>query len=660
MVSQFAQVPSRAHNQMDSLDNRSQASQYGQQSFYGNMHQPSYLSSSVERQYPSTRQAQAAQQYLVSDEDRVNALLSTSSSTDNLHALDHNMSDATRIKTDVDWYSSPYYQQDLFKQYQPDAQNLPAHEDQLRQTSYQTGTAVPSSEYDEREGASFAFQPFADEDFSMDTDYMYGEDEYDGQKDLNRHVSQEELRQDERYEQLRHALEASSQSQVFHGNQLPSYKDDALCHPAQEQVYQPKVSPNIDHFQAPSVFQEDLKPVTGICLSAWLAESVWNLCYFPFEPTLRKGEIHTDGFLARHNHGQQWSGYSSPGSFSVLEVNDRASSTPAQINPFGLAYHPSGDFVEFIRRTLGQTLLCPTSIMLSLWYIRRLAIHSGGGDDGMKLRQMLRRASVDVYGRGGEGAVQRVLTLGLACSNKWLSDNTFTNRSWSDVTQLPLSELNTLELFALGPLKFDLSLDVSEWEDWLHDVEKSLTPFSADVYSVASAINSMHIALFESRVRFQQEISDRREAPLQRAYSFTMTPQPLMPMTLPPLSTVINRNLSAYPDYGADLSVYGLTSTYGYKSDAQVSDVRSYGESYAVPPSAASLAPPQMASSRAYGGAVQGQASAFFQNGARQPRQDKPYRANISYGQSGSICHQPNYFTNLASRHQPRLMSVVA
>ena len=59
----------------------------------------------------------------------------------------------------------------------------------------------------------------------------------------------------------------------------------------------------------------------------------------------------------------------------------------------------------------------------------------------------------------------------------------------SDVTLLPLAEINSLELYALGPLKFDLSISVHEWDEWLFNVNQGLTPFVTDGLAVASAIN---------------------------------------------------------------------------------------------------------------------------------------------------------------------------
>lgn len=81
----------------------------------------------------------------------------------------------------------------------------------------------------------------------------------------------------------------------------------------------------------------------------------------------------------------------------------------------------------------------------------------------------------------------------------------------SDVTHLPLVEINRLELHALGPLKFDLSITHIEWETWVHTVERRVTPFITDGLAVQNAIHAMHLALRIGRARFEEEIVVKRE-----------------------------------------------------------------------------------------------------------------------------------------------------
>lgn len=241
--------------------------------------------------------------------------------------------------------------------------------------------------------------------------------------------------------------------------EVSAYGQDAAA-PYQQQNMQ---------VEQPQPVVEEVAITSGVGLSGWLAEAVWQLCTVPFEPiggkqmpaeyvvneatrttvdsvltSLCSDYSATFGndvdFTYYSPRSRNWSGFSSPDVVSYRELYDPASGYASPIvgspssrfasNPFGLRSKPSQAFVEFVHRTLSQTLLSPTAVVLSLWYIKRLAIHSGGAADGIMLRQMLHRSVSDMNGCGGEEAVQRILTLGLACSNKWLDDNTFTNKSW--------------------------------------------------------------------------------------------------------------------------------------------------------------------------------------------------------------------------------------
>lgn len=241
--------------------------------------------------------------------------------------------------------------------------------------------------------------------------------------------------------------------------EVSAYGQDAAA-PYQQQNMQ---------VEQPQPVVEEVAITSGVGLSGWLAEAVWQLCTVPFEPIGGKqmpaeyvvneatrttvNSVLTSlcpdysaafgndvDFTHYSPRSRNWSGFSSPDVVSYRELYDPASGYASPIvgspssrfasNPFGLRSKPSQAFVEFVHRTLSQTLLSPTAVVLSLWYIKRLAIHSGGAADGIMLRQMLHRSVSDMNGCGGEEAVQRILTLGLACSNKWLDDNTFTNKSW--------------------------------------------------------------------------------------------------------------------------------------------------------------------------------------------------------------------------------------
>ena len=61
-----------------------------------------------------------------------------------------------------------------------------------------------------------------------------------------------------------------------------------------------------------------------------------------------------------------------------------------------------------------------------------------------------------------EGQIYRLVTISLLLGSKFLDDNTFINRSWSEVSGIKVSELNTLELEWLVAIRFKLHRDPTE------------------------------------------------------------------------------------------------------------------------------------------------------------------------------------------------------
>lgn len=61
--------------------------------------------------------------------------------------------------------------------------------------------------------------------------------------------------------------------------------------------------------------------------------------------------------------------------------------------------------------------------------------------------------------KASNGQVYRMTTIALLLGSKFLDDNTFQNRSWSEVSGLTVSELNTLEVEWLIAIDWTLHLD---------------------------------------------------------------------------------------------------------------------------------------------------------------------------------------------------------
>lgn len=150
------------------------------------------------------------------------------------------------------------------------------------------------------------------------------------------------------------------------------------------------------------------------------------------------------------------------------------------VNP-GVIVSPQ--YRKYVLQILSSTRLPSSTIMLGLFYMaERMKILSNNGADC--------RVS---------GTVYRMLTTGLLLGSKFLDDNTFQNRSWAEVSSIPVVDLNRMELEWLfgfewtihGPM-YHQSEGFFMWrEHWL-DYEESqkrakvkeaqkLTPINTDI-----------------------------------------------------------------------------------------------------------------------------------------------------------------------------------
>lgn len=124
----------------------------------------------------------------------------------------------------------------------------------------------------------------------------------------------------------------------------------------------------------------------------------------------------------------------------------------------------SPSFRKFVSGLLSSTRLPSTTILLGMNYLAR------------RTNELNAIGRSPATAKAGEGVVWRMLTIGLLLGSKFLDDNTFQNRSWSEVSGIQVSELNTLETEWLEGMNYNLYVNLDEssdynawiasWEDW--------------------------------------------------------------------------------------------------------------------------------------------------------------------------------------------------
>jgi hypothetical protein len=155
--------------------------------------------------------------------------------------------------------------------------------------------------------------------------------------------------------------------------------------------------------------------------------------------------------------------------YEVDQMTDYVSEMAQRLIIPGSPVSPA--FRKFVSGLLSSTRLPTTTILLGMNYLARRVnmLNAAGGF------------------KPSDGEVWRMLTIGLLLGSKFLDDNTFQNRSWSEVSGISVAELNTLEHKWLDAITWDLYVNLDEskdynawlqsWREWLEqkNLQRSAT-----------------------------------------------------------------------------------------------------------------------------------------------------------------------------------------
>ena len=143
-------------------------------------------------------------------------------------------------------------------------------------------------------------------------------------------------------------------------------------------------------------------------------------------------------FVSQHAQGM-YEIYTSKFCLADIDMTRSVMNSKASVHP---------DFRKYVSQVLSSTRLPSSTILLGLYYLStRMTLLSGNGR----------------FNYGG-GQVYRMLTIALLLGSKFLDDNTFQNRSWSEVSNIPVSELNVLEVEWLVAIDWNMHIDPEDIE----------------------------------------------------------------------------------------------------------------------------------------------------------------------------------------------------
>ena len=67
---------------------------------------------------------------------------------------------------------------------------------------------------------------------------------------------------------------------------------------------------------------------------------------------------------------------------------------------------------------------------------------------------------------GKRGSEFRLLTIALMLGNKFLDDNTYTNKTWSEVSGISVQEIHIMEVEFLSNMRYNLFVSEEDWKKW--------------------------------------------------------------------------------------------------------------------------------------------------------------------------------------------------
>ncbi|KAL2841574.1 cyclin-domain-containing protein [Aspergillus pseudoustus] len=130
-------------------------------------------------------------------------------------------------------------------------------------------------------------------------------------------------------------------------------------------------------------------------------------------------------------------------SAKLKSIEDR-SSNGLSLSPEAI---PTIGFQKWVSSILSTTQVSQNVILLALLFIYRLK----------KFNPRV---------RGKKGSEYRLMTIALMLGNKFLDDNTYTNKTWAEVSRISVQEIHVMEVEFLSNLRYNLYASKKEWAEW--------------------------------------------------------------------------------------------------------------------------------------------------------------------------------------------------
>lgn len=177
---------------------------------------------------------------------------------------------------------------------------------------------------------------------------------------------------------------------------------------------------------------------------------------------------------------------------------------------------PSPTYRKWVLQVLSATRLPSSTLFLSLYYLSKRVAALGSSN----------------YPQLDEHAINRILTVSLIIGSKFFDDNTFINRSWSEVSGIDVKHLNEMEREWLLAIGYHLHLDEEAtescnrlrnvWSEYVASQNRERTSQAMKLSPIDTTFHHtpLHMsASSQTRIGFDQKrtFQDYRQ-PLQQSY----------------------------------------------------------------------------------------------------------------------------------------------
>ncbi|KAL8713106.1 MAG: hypothetical protein Q9225_006820, partial [Loekoesia sp. 1 TL-2023] len=131
----------------------------------------------------------------------------------------------------------------------------------------------------------------------------------------------------------------------------------------------------------------------------------------------------------------------------TLHYVEESKATPVPIEPLVSEAIPTMGFRKWVVSILSTTQVSQNVILLALMFIYRLKKLNPGV-------------------KGKLGSEFRLFTVALMLGNKFLDDNTYTNKTWAEVSGISVTEIHIMEVEFLSNMRYTLYASENEWKAW--------------------------------------------------------------------------------------------------------------------------------------------------------------------------------------------------